>query len=172
MKKINLLLFIVNITISIIFCRFCGTNPALSKDYCGNYLDLNSTHRCCYCKNNQTEDHYCLIVINEGQIEGYSCDCSGIVENEDLPGASCLKHKQTAEMIKRGEDFNESYCHNLAKDKKHPCCYYDDGIEKRCFSIGKITSKTLYTYSEFLNCLSNHQKINIFLIFMILLFFL
>ena len=172
MKKISLLLFIEIITTTIIICGFCGTNPALKKDYCGNYLSLNSTHRCCFCTNNQTNQNYCLVVVNETPIDGYNCDCKGIVENDDLPGAPCLKHSQTIEKIKNGEEINSSYCHSLSRDDKHPCCYYDDGFEKRCFSIGKITSKTLYTYNEFLDCISNYQKINISLIFMILIYFL
>ena len=169
MKKKFLLLFLEIISKTIIFCGFCGTNPPINKDYCGNYLSLNSTHRCCYCTNIETEKSYCLVVVNNKTIDGYTCDCDHIIENEDLPGASCLKYKET---IENSGNLSAKFCHSLAIDEKHPCCFYDDGIEKRCFSIGKITSQTLYTYSEFLDCFSKNQKINIFLIFMILMCFL
>ena len=74
---------------------------------------------------------------------GYNCsvyDCDLIRGDDDLPGTACLNHLETEKL--NGE-FDNEYCHKLSIEERHPCCYYDDGFEKRCFSIGKITSKTL-----------------------------
>ena len=166
MNKWNLLLIIGINLISSIFSTFCGINPPENEKYCGNYLGLNSTHRCCYCSLKEDPSvHYCLIVVNEQPIDGYDCGCDNITVDIDLPGAPCLNHSITKEL----DELNSTYCHSLSIDEKHPCCFYDDGFEQKCFSIGKITSKTMYTYNEYLDCYSKFETINYFLIIMILL---
>ena len=175
MLKIITFIFFEILGMFKVFGGFCGMNPPRGPYDCGNYLKLNKTHRCCYCKNIFTKENYCLVAIYdeneknftvpEGFVLDYDCDL--ITENDDLPGAPCLNHSITENLT----DINETYCHNLSIDDKHPCCYYDDGIEKRCFSIGKITSNTLYTYSDYLNCFSSFQKINLFLIVLLLFYF-
>ena len=165
MIKLNLLTFIEIITISHLGCQLCGINPPESPDYCGNYQHVNSTHRCCYCKNNITDKYSCLLVINNSTAEEYDCDCEGVYENIDLPGAPCLNQS----LIDNSDfEITKEFCHQNSVDKTHPCCYYDDGKTKTCFSIGKIISFSLTTYSDFLDCFSNNQKINIFLLFLIL----
>ena len=163
MKKL-FLLFLEIILISIIFCGICGLNPPNSSDYCGNYIGQNETHKCCYCKNNDNNKYYCLVVINNNSISGYECECDNIQGNPDLPGAPCLNHSLT---ISGTVEITKEYCHGNSVDKRHPCCYYDDGNIQTCFSIGKITSLSLYTYNEFLDCFSNYQKINIIILFLI-----
>ena len=174
MKKI-LIIFIEIITIIIAFSKLCGINPPQSPDYCGNYLDLTSESRCCYCShNNNINKKLCILLENVVNIpqnilhNNYTCDCESVLVNNDLPGAPCLNESITKTL---NGNFVAEYCHGLSRDEKHPCCYYDDGIEKRCFSIGKITSETLYTYSDFLDCLSNYHKISFLLILVILLVF-
>ena len=167
MLKINYLIFFEIFGMSIIFCGFCGMNPPRGPYDCGNYLQLNRTHRCCYCKNNFTNENYCLVAIYHEKNKSFTVpegfqldyDCDLITENDDLPGAPCLNHSGS----ELRTDLNETICHDLSIDEKHPCCFYDDGIQKRCFSIGKITSNTLYTYSDYLNCFSSFQKINLLL---------
>ena len=174
MIKINLILFLEILSISMIFCGFCGINPPRSPSDCGNYLKLNRTHRCCYCKNIFTEKYYCLVSIynetskNIQAPEGFTLayDCDLITENDDLPGAPCLNHSETENLT----DFDKDYCHSLSIDEKHPCCYYDDGIDKRCFSVGKIDSDTLYTYTDYLDCFSSFQKIDLLLIIFVSIF--
>ena len=177
MAKRIIIIFIEIIIITIAFSTLCGINPPESPDYCGNYLGLDIKHRCCYCTHNITKKKLCIL-LEEPHIENisppinynnYTCDCTSVIVNDDLPGGPCLNHSKTKEL---NGDFDKEYCHKLSIDDKHPCCYYDDGKEKRCFSIGKITSKTLYTYTEFLNCLSKYHKINFLLILVILIFFL
>ena len=171
MEKKPLFIFLEIIIITITFCTFCGINPPKNINYCGNYLSLNRTHRCCFCTNNFTSESFCLIVIkngtNETTFDNYECQCDNIVEDDDLPGAPCLNHQET---IKLGQNITKDYCHEHSRDDKHPCCYYDDGNIKKCFSIGKITSQTLYTYNDFLDCFSKYHKINILLIFLMILF--
>ena len=158
MKKLFLFSLEIILLFSVTFCGICGLNPPKSPDYCGNYISQNRTHRCCYCKSNNTNNYYCLIVINEKRPEGYECDCDKVHVNDDLPGGPCLNHTLT----KSGEvEITKEYCHSNSIDKRHPCCYYDDGNNPTCFSIGKITSLSLYTYNEFLDCFSKYQKINI-----------
>ena len=165
MKKLILLTFIGILTISFICCQLCGINPPKSPDYCGNYQHVNSTHRCCYCRNNISDKYNCLLVINNSTAEEYDCDCEGVYENIDLPGAPCLNQS----LIDNSDfEITKEFCHQNSVDKTHPCCYYDDGKTKTCFSIGKIKSFSLITYSDFLDCFSNNQKINIFLLFLIL----
>ena len=167
MIKFNLIILIEILTLSFICCQLCGINPAKSPDYCGNYQYVNSTHRCCYCKNKISDKYNCLLVINNKATDGYDCDCNSVYENNDLPGAPCLNHKLTD-----NPDFEitKEFCHQKSLDKRHPCCYYDDGDIKTCFSIGKITSFSLITYSDFLDCFSNNQKISIFFLILILIF--
>ena len=179
MKKIYLILF-KTISISNIFCLFCGQNPPQNKNYCGNYLELNSTHRCCYCKHNETGNHYCLLMIfnkddpnfnnyTNLSYKGYTdCDCDNIREDDDLPGAPCRNHAYTKD---HPEEINKEYCHRQSIDDKHPCCYYHEGDVQKCFGIGKITSDSLYTYNDFLDCFSKYFKFNIF-IFIFFLFLL
>ena len=169
MTKLNFLLLIEILTISVIICQLCGINPPVTSDYCGNYLNLNSTHRCCYCQNNFTGKYYCFLVINGTGPDGYTCDCEDVHENDDLPGAPCYNHNLT---INGKVNITREYCHQNSLDQRHPCCYYEEGEMKTCFSIGKITSTSLYTYNDFLDCFSNNQKINLFLIFFILFSFL
>ena len=155
---------------SSIYCGLCGINPPEDRSYCGNYLALNGTHRCSYCKDESTEKYYCLIQVNNSKIAGFDCQSyDDIIVNEDLPGSPCLNHKE----IKNTpvDEITEEFCHSHSVDEKHPCCYYNDGVNKKCFSIGKITSTTLYTYNEFLNCFSTHINTK-FIWFFILLFFI
>ena len=169
MEKINLLLFIEIIIISIIVCPFCGSNPPLDSSYCGNYLSLNSTHRCCYCLKKNMKKYYCLLIINGNYSkEDYECNCEFILENDDLPGAPCRNHSYVMEHT---DNLTKEYCHKLSIDEKHPCCYYDNGNFKTCFGIGKISSDTLYTYNNFLDCFSNYLKFSYFIIFFYLIFF-
>ena len=161
MTKLNFLLLIEILTISVIICQLCGINPPVTSDYCGNYLNLNSTHRCCYCQNNFTGKYYCFLVINGTGPDGYTCDCEDVHENDDLPGAPCYNHNLT---INGKVNITREYCHQNSLDQRHPCCYYEEGEMKTCFSIGKITSTSLYTYNDFLDCFSNNQKINLFLL--------
>ena len=173
MERKALIIFLEIIIITITFCTFCGINPPKNINYCGNYLSLNRTHRCCYCTNNLTSESYCLLVNIQNRTkilpDKYECQCDNVVEEDDLPGAPCLNHQ---EIIERGQNISKEYCHKNAKDEKHPCCFYNDGNIKKCFSIGKITSKTLYTYNDFLDCFSKYHKINFFLIFIIILLFI
>ena len=173
MKKILFLyLYILYLTYFSFYCGFCGLNPPLDKSYCGNYLSLNNTHRCCYCKEESTGKYYCLVKIINEDIEGFQCDkevCDTISFNQDLPGAPCLNHKEIKEMD--SEDITEEFCHKHSIDETHPCCYYDDGVNKKCFSIGEITSKTLYTYNDFLKCSAINLKIN-FTVFIFLFIFM
>ena len=165
MTKLILHLLFEILAISFISCQLCGINPAKNPDYCGNYQHENSTHRCCYCKSNISDKYNCLLVINNITTEGYDCDCEVVYENNDLPGAPCLNQS----LIDNPDTkITKEFCHENSIDKTHPCCYYDDGKTKTCFSIGKIKSFSLITYSEFLDCFSNNQKINIFLLFLIL----
>ena len=165
MKKINIFLLIVYITIiSLTFCGLCGLNPPEGPDYCGNYISQNSTHRCCYCKNNNNNKYYCLLVVNGEEIDGYDCDCRNVHENDDVPGAPCYNHTSTRKKI---VEITREYCHGNSLDKRHPCCFYDDGKDQTCFSVGKITSLSLYTYNEFLDCFSKYEKINLLMIFFI-----
>ena len=158
-----------------IFCGLCGINPPKDKSYCGNYLALNGTHRCSYCKEESTGKYYCLIQTNyqnsNNSIKGFICESNDdILVNEDLPGSPCLNHKD----IKNTpiENITEEFCHSHSVDEKHPCCYYDDGIAKKFFSIGKITSTTLYTYNDFLKCFSTHVKINLYTYILLLFIFI
>ena len=176
MENKILFIFLEIITITITFCTFCGINPPKNYNYCGNYLSLNRTHRCCYCTHNVTSETVCLILIIDKIIEEdnypygeYNCECNKVIEDDDLPGAPCLNHQ---EIVSSGDNISKEYCHSHSKDEKHPCCYYDDGNVKKCFSIGKITSKTLYTYNDFLDCFSKYHKINYLVIFFIILFFI
>ena len=166
MGKLYFLLIEI-ITISIIFCGFCGINPAEESSYCA--FKLNNNNTCCYCKHKTKEKYYCLIKkkSNDTDPKGYECSqCSDTLETDyDLPGAPCGDQKYIEE---NNEDLNKTYCHQNSIDEKHPCCFYDDGNFKGCFGIGKITSDTLYTYTEFLDCFSKYLKIN----FIILIFFL
>ena len=140
----------------------CGINPPADKSYCGNYLSLNRTHRCVYCREQTTGNHYCLIRVNNKTIEGFDCeDGKHTIVNEDLPGSPCFNHQEIRKVPMDQIDFN--FCHNHSTDATHPCCLYDDGITKKCFSIGKITSETLYTYNDFLQCNMKYIKINILL---------
>ena len=175
MEKISMFIFLEIIIITITFCTFCGINPPKSYNYCGNYLSLNRTHRCCYCTHNVTSENICLVVIinntnkDNSNYGEYNCECDEVIEDDDLPGAPCLNHQEIKE---RGQNIDEEFCHLHSKDEKHPCCYYKDGNIKKCFSIGKITSKTLYTYNDFLDCFSKYHKINFLVIFLIILFFI
>ena len=168
MEKLNLLFIIITIiSISTIFGTFCGYNPPEDSHYCGNYLGQNNISRCCFCTHNITGTNSCLIVFNGTKPDEYTCNCDDVEENDDLPGSPCLNHTQT---IKLGNNITKEYCHGLSKDEKHPCCYYNDGLQKRCFSIGKITTTTLYTYNnEFINCFSTYHKINYFFILFLIL---
>ena len=168
MEKIYLL-FIEIISISIIFCGFCGQNPPKNSSYCGNYLELNSTHRCCFCTNNITNKNNCLLIINGNVPNNFTCECEKILEDDDLPGAPCRNHGYTR---MHPEEISKEYCHHQSIDDRHPCCYYNDGNVKKCFGIGKITSNTLYTYNEFLDCLSKYNKLNYLLIVSILVLFI
>ena len=169
MIKFNLFILIEVLIVSFICCQLCGINPPESPDYCGNYQQVNSTHRCCYCRNNISYKYNCLLVINNIATKGYDCNCEDVHENKDLPGAPCLDYKVTD-----NSDFNitKEFCHQKSLDKRHPCCYYDDGDTKTCFSIGKITSFSLITYNDFLDCFSNNLKIQIFLLVLLLIFLL
>ena len=168
-KLYYLLIFIVILTSTLFDCQPCGINPPIGPDYCGNYRHINDTHKCCYCKNTITDKYYCLLVINNSKTEGYEYNCEGIYENYDLPGAPCLNHSLT---LNGDFEITKEYCHQNSLDKRHPCCYYDDGNTKTCFSIGKITSFSLITYNDFLDCFSNSHKVSLFLLFLILLFLL
>ena len=156
---------------SSINCGLCGINPPEEKSYCGNYLALDRTHRCVYCQEKATGKYYCLLQVKNETIDGFDCeDGSDIVPNEDLPGAPCLNHKDI-----RGtpvEQITEEFCHSHSVDEKHPCCYFNDGINKKCFSIGKITSMTLYTYNDFLNCFSMHINFKFIWLFISIIFYL
>ena len=173
MKKIFQFLFLfLFIIYSPINCGMCGINPPENKQYCGNYLELNSTHRCAYCKNIETGKYYCLIQVKNETIEGFECETTDdIIVNEDLPGAPCLNHTDIRK--KDPDEIDAKFCHVHSIDDKHPCCYFDDGVNKKCFSIGKITSLTLYTYNDFLNCRSKFFKINkiFYLLFLIIYIF-
>ena len=170
MGKIYFLFFeIISISISIIFCQFCGINPAEDKSYCGNYWGNNETHNCCYCQSQITGVHYCLFAKTEDpNITEYNCDCKDIPENEDLPGAGCLDHTF---ILENSEKISKGFCHDNSKDDKHPCCYYDDGDFKMCFGIGKITSYTFILIMNFLIVFLNVLKL-IFFLFFHLFFFL
>ena len=152
-----------------IFCGLCGINPPEDKSYCGNYLALNLTHRCAYCKEKSTGKYYCLVQYKKLNISGFECEDSDyVILNEDLPGAPCLNHRE----IKNKDLVNitKEFCHEHSLDAKHPCCYYDDGVNKKCFSIGKITSTTLYTYNDFLDCSMKFINFNIVKYFAVLFF--
>ena len=167
MKNIILLLIIENISISMIFGNFCGLNPAKDKSYCANYL---GDKKCCFCTNIKTEETFCL-TENEENNTFYKCQCDGIEGDNDLIGAKCSNDTEIEEL---GDEIDADICHEYSLDEKHPCCLYDDGYEKRCFSIGKITSNTLYTYSDFVDCFSKYRQINflyIFIFLFILIFF-
>ena len=169
MEKIYLFFFLVIISISTMLCTFCGYNPPEDPHYCGNYLGLNNESRCCFCTHNISRTNSCIVIINENYPPEYECNCEDIEENDDLPGSPCLNHTIT---ITLGDNINSSYCHSLSKDEKHPCCFYDDGVNKRCFSSGKISSTSLYSYNnDFINCLSKYLKINYFFILFLLLYF-
>ena len=165
MAKLNLLFLIEILTISLISSQLCGINPPEGPDYCGNYHLKNNTHKCCYCKHQESDKYYCLLVVKNGTPNGYDCYCENVQENLDLPGAPCLNHSLT---LKYGFNITKDYCHQNSLDKRHPCCYYDDGKTKTCFSIGMITSISLFTYNDFLDCFSSSQKINIYLLIIIL----
>ena len=169
MTKLNLRILIEFITISLISCQLCGINPPESPDYCGNYRHKNSNDRCCYCKNNISGKYYCLLSNDNIKNEGYQCNCEVVFANNDLPGAPCLNQSLIDSL---GNEVTKDFCHENSIDKRHPCCYYDDGDTKTCFSIGKITSFSLFTYSDFLDCFTNNQKINIFLLILILILLL
>jgi len=166
MAKLILSILIDILIISFIYCQFCGINPPKSPDYCGNYGPVNNTHKCCYCRNNITEKYTCLLVINNLTADGYICDCEAVFENYDLPGAQCpnISLDNISDL-----EITKEFCHQHSLDKRHPCCYYDDGKTKTCFSIGKITSFSIITYNDFLDCFSNNLKINIFLLVLILI---
>ena len=134
MYKINLLLFIELIIISIIVCPFCGSNPPLDPSYCGNFLELDGLHRCCYCHKINMEQYNCLLIINETIPEDYECDCENIIENDDLPGAPCLNHSY---IMNHSESLTKEYCHSQSIDNKHPCCFYDDGNIKHVLELEK-----------------------------------
>ena len=152
-----------------IFCGLCGINPPEDKSYCGNYLALNRTHRCAYCKEEATGKYYCLVQYKKQQIPGFQCESTDyILVNEDLPGSPCLNHKEIKK--KSPENITKEFCHEHSTDAKHPCCYYDDGVNKKCFSIGKITSLTLYTYNDFLDCSIKYINLNIVKNFALILF--
>ena len=167
MKNKILLLIIENISISMILCNFCGLNPALNEKYCANYL---GDEKCCFCNNLKTNETFCL-TENEKNNISYNCNCIEISEDnedKDLIGAKCEKYEEI------GDEIDVHICYNHSKDDNHPCCLYDDGYEKRCFSIGKITSSTLYTYSDFVDCFSKYHQMNflfIFIFLFILIFF-
>ena len=175
MKYIYTILFSY-LLFSPIFCGLCGINPPEDKSYCGNYLALNKTHRCSYCQDKSTGKYYCLIQTNysnktRNEIVGFDCESNDdILVNEDLPGAPCLNHKDIKNTS--NENINETFCHEHSVDEKHPCCYYDDGIVKKCFSIGKITSMTLYTYNDFLKCSSEYININLYMKLILLFIFI
>ena len=166
---INLIIYLSNISIN--NCGLCGLNPPLDSSYCGNYLDLDRTHRCCYCEEISTGNYYCLVKNRTENITGFNCDkdlCDRILVNPDLPGAPCVNHKEIKDMD--SDDITAELCHSHSIDDTHPCCYYDDGINKKCFSIGEITSQTLYTYNDFLDCKAIRYKINFtILIFLFIL---
>ena len=152
-----------------IYCGLCGINPPEDKSYCGNYLALNLTHRCAYCKEKATGKYYCLVQIRKKEIPGFECQNSDyVLLNEDLPGAPCLNHREIKEMDPK--NISKEFCQKYSTDAKHPCCYYDDGVNKKCFSIGKITSTTLYTYNDFLDCGMKFIELNIVLYFTVLFF--
>ena len=156
---------------SSIHCGLCGINPPEDKSYCGNYLALNRTHRCSYCKDLSTGKYYCLVQVENNTIDGFECESySDILVNKDLPGSPCLNHKEIKN--KDPDEITREYCHEHSVDEKHPCCYYDDGINKKCFSIGKITSMTLYTYNDFLDCFGTNVNIKFYLLFIFFIFYL
>ncbi len=156
------------ISISMIFCEFCGLNPPEDDSYCNINQPGGNEPKCCYCTNKETNEHYCFI-DNTYDHNYYTCSCSGLKENNDLPGSKCKDHEQIDTTVE--DDITEEKCHSLSIDK-YPCCYYDDGINKKCFSIGKISSNTLYTYTGFLNCLSHYQQINYLFILIFFMLFL
>ena len=166
MKNLNLFLFIIIISISITFCELCGLNPPQNEAYCNiNNHKKEDGEKCCYCKNTQKEEYF-YFVGDMGP--PYSCNCNIQVEDPNLPGSKCDRQDELDKLESEGK-LNVTICHEHSIDK-HPCCYYDDGIEQTCFSIGKITSDTLYTYSDFVDCFSFYQRSNILftLIFIIL----
>ena len=172
MKKIFEIIFIILIIFIPINCGLCGINPPEDKSYCGNYLSLNRTHRCAYCRNIDTGKYNCLLQIKNETIEGFECGNSDdILVNEDLPGSPCLNHKDIKN--KDPDEINAKFCKAHSIDDKHPCCFFDDGVNKKCFSIGKITSVTLYTYNDFLQCSTQYFKINkIFYLLIIFIFYI
>ena len=166
---------LLTVLYSSIHCGLCGINPPEDKSYCGNFLALDRTHRCSYCRDLSTNKYYCLVQeVGENitsNIEGFECESfDDILVNKDLPGSPCLNHKD----IKNTAPINitKEFCHRHSVDEKHPCCYYDDGINKRCFSIGKITSMTLYTYNDFLDCFGTNINIKFYLLFILVIFYL
>ena len=74
---------------------------------------------------------------------GYNCsvyDCDLIRGDDDLPGTACLNHLETEKL--NGE-FDNEYCHKLSIEERHPCCYYDDGFEKKMFFNRKNNIKNI-----------------------------
>ena len=118
--KRNLIIFIESIAITIAFSTFYGLNPQGGPDYCGNYLDLTSESRCCYCShNNNINKKLCILLENVVNIpqnilhNNYTCDCESVLVNNDLPGAPCLNESITKTL---NENFDTEYYHGLARD--------------------------------------------------------
>ena len=164
-------ILISSILYSYIFCGLCGLNPPEDRSYCGNYLSSDGNSKCSYCQEKATGKYYCLVQTNNENIDGFNCDTSSIPTDSDLPGAPC-KDNEEIKKVQEAGNLNETYCHEHSVDEKHPCCYFDDGVNQRCFSIGEITSMTLYTYNDFLNCLSTYINIKIYWLFIFLIFYL
>ena len=172
MAKTNLIILLILIYITITLSSYCGINPPEGPEYCANYLGNNDTHKCRYCTQSSTGKSYCLFVgdCNSNEYEGFNCNCNNYTENIDLPGASCAN---MTELYEKYENISAKDCFQYSKDESHPCCLYDDGINKTCVSIGKISTSTLYTYNNFLNCFSvylNCKKFFLFLIVITILF--
>ena len=108
--------------------------------------------------------------ISEAYNKAFDCENSIISANEDLPGAPCANNEEIKKLSP--EQLNDTFCKSHSKDEKHPCCYFDDGINKKCFSIGEITSMTLYTYNDFLDCISTYINFRKYWLFIFLIFYL
>ena len=165
------LIIISFILYSDIFCGLCGLNPPEDRSYCGNYLPSDEKTTCLYCKEKASGKYYCLTNDTvDSNNKAFDCENSIISANEDLPGAPCANNEEIKKLSP--EQLNDTFCKSHSKDEKHPCCYFDDGINKKCFSIGKITSMTLYTYNDFLDCFSTYINFRIYWLFIFLIFYL
>ena len=153
-----------------IFCGLCGLNPPQDRSYCGNYLPSDEKTTCLYCKEKASGKYYCLTNDTVYNNTAFECENSIISPNEDLPGAPCSNNEEIKNASPDRIDFD--FCKNHTKDEKHPCCYFDDGINKKCFSIGEITSMTLYTYNDFLDCISTYINFRKYWLFIFLIFYL